>query len=61
MLKITNSFDGYIHKTSTSSLSRSKSFNTLPPDNILSININRNNPRLINEFIPVVRETNKEK
>ncbi|MDX7999748.1 hypothetical protein FE394_11145 [Xenorhabdus sp. Reich] len=60
MLKRTNSFDGYINKTSTDSISRSKSFNTLPPDNLLNINININNPRLINGYIPVVRETNKQ-
>ncbi|MBD2809708.1 hypothetical protein ID853_02105 [Xenorhabdus sp. Vera] len=60
MLKRTNSFDGYINKTSTDSISRSKSFDTLPPDNLLNINININNPRLINGYIPVVRETNKQ-
>ncbi|OTA19040.1 N-acetyltransferase [Xenorhabdus beddingii] len=52
MLKRINSFNGYISKR----LFQSPSFNILPPDNILNININHNNPRLINGYIPAVKE-----
>ncbi|MDC9594493.1 GNAT family N-acetyltransferase [Xenorhabdus sp. IM139775] len=58
MLKRNNSVDSYIHKFLSESLTRSKSFHSLPPDNILKLNINYNNPRLINGYVPVVRETN---
>ncbi|MDC9588663.1 GNAT family N-acetyltransferase [Xenorhabdus sp. XENO-10] len=61
MLKRTASFNSYIHKTPSYSLSRSKSFHSLPPDNILKINVNYQNPRLINGYVPVIRETNIEK
>ncbi|MBD2795750.1 GNAT family N-acetyltransferase [Xenorhabdus sp. 18] len=60
MLKRNNSFDSYSPKFLSESLTRSKSFHSLPPKNILNININYQNPRLINGYIPVIRETNIE-
>ncbi|MDE9454333.1 hypothetical protein [Xenorhabdus bovienii] len=60
MLKRNNSFEDYISKIQSESLSRSKSFHSLPPDNILKANVNYNNPRLINGYIPTVRETSLE-
>ncbi|MBC8953004.1 hypothetical protein [Xenorhabdus sp. PB62.4] len=62
MLKRTNSFNSYIHKISSKNLSRSTSFHSLPPNNILNININHNNPKLINGYIPsIVRRVNLQK
>lgn len=60
MLKRTASLNSYIHKTSSDTLFRSKSFHILPPRNILDININCQNPRLINGYMPAVRETEVE-
>ncbi len=57
MLKRKNIFEDDIPKTQSESLFRSKSFHVLPPDNILKSNVNYNNPRLINGYIPTVRET----
>ncbi|WP_340609282.1 hypothetical protein [Xenorhabdus bharatensis] len=57
MLKRTSSFNSYIHKTSYRTLSRSNSFHTLPPNDILNKNINYCNAKLINGYIPsIVKE-----
>ncbi|MDX7986326.1 hypothetical protein FE392_03105 [Xenorhabdus sp. 12] len=58
MLKRNNSFNSYTPKTLSepSSLTRSKSFNVLPSYHELKLNINYNNPGLINGYIPTVKE-----
>ncbi|MDC9596912.1 hypothetical protein [Xenorhabdus anantnagensis] len=56
MLKRNPSSHSYIHRTSSGSLSRSNSFHTLPSDNILNINVNHHNPRLINGYIPIIKK-----
>ncbi|REF25561.1 hypothetical protein BDD26_0052 [Xenorhabdus cabanillasii] len=56
MLKRNSSFNSYIHKTPSGALSRSNSFHTLPPKNILNINVNHHNPRLINGYVPIVKK-----
>ncbi|MBC8945678.1 hypothetical protein [Xenorhabdus indica] len=56
MLKRNSSFNSYIHKTPSGTLSRSNSFHTQPSKNMLNINVNHHNPRLINGYIPIVKK-----
>ncbi|MBI6548114.1 hypothetical protein [Xenorhabdus lircayensis] len=59
MLKRTNSLNAYIRRTSSRTLSRSRSFHSLPPNDILNININHCNPKLINGYVPsIVKKVN---